>query len=135
MNYPSFDQEYVQCMRSIFAVRTRISPSQYCFPQLDPFFGFTYQGLRTLARCVKDTNFRDHINKTWFINAKRKSMTVKALKAQDENQKLAKLYFANPVRQLLNNEIADFELWAHQIREIWRNELVAKAIKNRPTLS
>jgi hypothetical protein len=28
-------------------------------PQLDPLFGHTYQCLRTLARCLRDSNFRE----------------------------------------------------------------------------
>ena len=45
---------------------------------------------------------------------------------------LVKGIFGVKVLELINTQDLNIEKWAHELRDIWRHELVAKAAKNRP---
>ncbi|CAE7437407.1 unnamed protein product [Symbiodinium sp. CCMP2592] len=94
-------------------------------PQLDPTFGPIYFGLRTVARCIRDSDFRDVLRQEF-----QKDAWVEGPAAR------LRLLADSPVFRELINELVyrpvNEQEWAHRLRMAWRQFLVAKVIKDRP---
>ena len=94
-------------------------------PQLDPTFGPVYYGLRTVARCIRDVDFRNVLQEEF-----RKDTWVEGPAAR------LRLLADSPVFNNLVHELVyqhvDEQEWAHRLRMAWRVFLVEKAMKDRP---
>ena len=96
-------------------------------PQVDPLFCHIYQGLRTLARCLTNDTFRHDFQ---LLLRARPSKNFDG--PVNRVRKLLKGPFQELVLSLLNDDSLNLELWAHQLRDSWRHELLKRAAKNRP---
>lgn len=108
-------------------MNTHLIFALFLAPQLDPYFGHIYQGLRTLARCLRQEQIRTEVQRRCnFVQRRSSEGPCRKLRL------LVKGIFGQKVLELLHTEGLDTEKWAHGIRDIWRRELVARAAKNRP---
>ena len=110
-----------------FSLNTHLAFAVLLPAQLDPLFGYTYQGLRTLARCLHNVSFRKDFQ---HLQAAKTSRNFDG--PVSRFKKLMKGPFKSLVQQLIDSEVSNIELWAHQLRDGWRSELLKKAAKNRP---
>ena len=94
--------------------------------QLDPYFCHIYQGLRTLAKCLKEKSFRKTFQE---ILAKKSSRNFEG--PIHRIKKLLHTPVAPLVQELIDSPCENLELWAHSVRDIWRKQLLQKAAKNR----
>ena len=132
MDEPSLTKMRSSIMRAMFSLdfyshNPHLTFSILLPPQLDPLFCHTYQGLRTLARCLNNASFR-----STFQNLLRDRPSRKFDGPVHRVRKLLACPFKDLVLQLLNDGSLNTELWAHQLRDGWRGELLKKAAKNRP---
>lgn len=95
--------------------------------QLDPLFCHIYQGLRTLARCLKDDSFRTNFQ---TILQKKPSKNFEG--PVHRVRKLLRTPLAPLVQELIDAPCENLELWAHNLRDNWRHQLLQKAAINRP---
>ena len=119
-------------MRAMFSLdfyshNTHLSFAILLPAQLDPLFSHTYQGLRTLARCLNNPTFRRD-----FQHLLRAKSSRNFDGPVSRVQRILKGPFQALVKQLINDQVLNIELWAHQLRDCWRAELLQKAAKNRP---
>ena len=110
-----------------YSMNTHLTFALLLPPQLDPLFGYFYQGLRTLERCMRATPFRQDFKKLLLCKA-RNTIDGPARRVQ----RWLKGPFSPHIMQIMDGQVDNVELWAHQLRDTWRQELLRKAAKNRP---
>ena len=110
-----------------YSMNTQLTFAILLPPQLDPLFGHTYQTLRTLIRCFRDADF-----KTRFKHILALPVRPKIEGPTRKFRQLSSSIFADQLDQLLHDDSINIELWARQLRDVWRQELLRRAAKNRP---
>lgn len=111
-----------------YSMNTHLTFTILLPPQLDPLLGHIYQGLRTLTRCLRDSQFRNKFQ-TVLSRTARKSIEGPTRKFR----KWMEGPFAQKVQQLIFEDLPNInEKWAHELRDQRRGELLRRASKNRP---
>ena len=132
------DVDYLKKIRSDI-MRTMFKCDFYSFsvpltfslllpPQLDPFFGPVYHGLRTVTRCMRNNAFAETV--------KKRILQLPSAHKDGPTQRLRELIehttFGPLVREMVGNVTLNEQEWAHRLRQSWRSFLWNKATGDRP---
>ena len=100
--------------------------------QLDPLFGHIYQGLRTIARCVRDPYFAATTRRrlTYYTGSERDGPTVRLWHLPRDQ------VYAPFVATLVGAALFDEERWTHdmRMRRAWRKHLWELVAKHKTTV-